>query len=262
MEKAKLNAYSTTTEYESPRPIKIGDVFYQIVEVDKDVPSTKDKNEMYYSLRLFVVKVEVQGIKKLLGENRLWIWLRAGNDCTSKFYIDDWTPTDNENFQRVDEAFEEWVEREDAEWKQSFPDEDRKFWQAHLWRKLFTSEEKARSFAKAYNTEYKNWWNAECDADSLPTWEKIWEEAENESENARLVAEQNECALEYKGYHTYIHYSAADKILYGKIEDIKDLVDFESESAVEIENEFHKAVDDYIAFCKEVGKGVEEEKGE
>lgn len=75
-------------------------------------------------------------------------------------------------------------------------------------------------------------------------------------------AERIEAVLEYKGYHTYIHYSAVDKVLYGKIEGIKDLVDFESESAVEIENEFHKAVDDYIAFCKEVGKGVEEEKGE
>lgn len=65
--------------------------------------------------------------------------------------------------------------------------------------------------------------------------------------------------LKYNGYHTYIHYSVADKVLYGKIEDIKDLVNFESESATEIENEFHKAVDDYIAFCSEVEKNVEED---
>lgn len=75
-----------------------------------------------------------------------------------------------------------------------------------------------------------------------------------------LTAERDDRKLEYKGYHTYIHYSATDKVLHGKIEGIKDLVDFESESAVEIENEFHKAVDDYIAFCNEVGKNVEEEK--
>lgn len=83
-------------------------------------------------------------------------------------------------------------------------------------------------------------------------------------EIARLTTERDdskiEYALEYKGYHTYIHYSAADKILYGRIEGVKDLVDFESESAVEIENEFHKTVDDYIAFCKEVGKGVGEKE--
>ena len=44
--------------------------------------------------------------------------------------------------------------------------------------------------------------------------------------------------LKYKGYYTVIHYSAEDKVLYGKIEDIDDLVSFESESAEEIEKEF------------------------
>ena len=74
----------------------------------------------------------------------------------------------------------------------------------------------------------------------------------------RLTAERNDSKIEYHGYHTYVRYSAADKVLCGKIEGIKDLVNFESESAVEIENEFHKAVDDYIAFCREVGKNVVE----
>lgn len=85
-------------------------------------------------------------------------------------------------------------------------------------------------------------------------------EAEHRAEIARLTAERNDSKIEYHGYHTYVRYSAADKVLYGKIEGIKDLVDFESESAVEVENEFHKAVDDYIAFCREVGKNVEEEE--
>lgn len=60
--------------------------------------------------------------------------------------------------------------------------------------------------------------------------------------------------LEYKGYWTDIEYSPADKVLHGKIEGINDLVNFESESAIEIEQEFHSAVDDYLAFCKEIGK--------
>ena len=89
--------------------------------------------------------------------------------------------------------------------------------------------------------------------------EKTAEIARLTAENARLTAERDDSKLEYNGYHTYIHYSVADKVLHGKIEGIKDLVDFESESAVEIENEFRKAVDDYIAFCREVGKNVEEE---
>lgn len=60
--------------------------------------------------------------------------------------------------------------------------------------------------------------------------------------------------LEYKGYWTNIEYSVEDKVLYGKIEGIDDLVTFESENAEDIEREFHSAVDDYLAFCKEVGK--------
>ena len=60
--------------------------------------------------------------------------------------------------------------------------------------------------------------------------------------------------LNYKGYVTKIEYSMEDKVLYGKIEGIKDLVVFESESATEIENEFHLAVDDYLEMCAELGK--------
>ncbi len=59
--------------------------------------------------------------------------------------------------------------------------------------------------------------------------------------------------LEYKGYFTRIEYSAEDNILYGKIEGIRDLVNFESDSAATIEEEFHQAVDDYLQFCEETG---------
>ena len=45
--------------------------------------------------------------------------------------------------------------------------------------------------------------------------------------------------LEYKGYYTKINFSVEDKVLFGKIEGINDLVNFESESIDEIENEFH-----------------------
>ena len=60
--------------------------------------------------------------------------------------------------------------------------------------------------------------------------------------------------LTYKGYYTEIHYSEEDKVLFGKIEGIADLVNFESDSARDIEEEFHKAVDDYLAYCKGEGK--------
>ena len=48
-------------------------------------------------------------------------------------------------------------------------------------------------------------------------------------------------------------------ILYGKIEGIIDLVTFESENSNEIVDEFHSAVDDYLAFCESVGKSPDKE---
>ena len=65
--------------------------------------------------------------------------------------------------------------------------------------------------------------------------------------------------LEYKGYHTRVEYDRDDMVLRGKIEGITDYVDFESRSLEHVEDEFHRAVDDYIEFCAEVGKNPEKE---
>lgn len=65
--------------------------------------------------------------------------------------------------------------------------------------------------------------------------------------------------LEYKGYHAKIEFISETKTLRGKIDGINDYVDFETANIAEIEKEFHDAVDDYIAFCEEVGKDPEKE---
>ena len=41
-------------------------------------------------------------------------------------------------------------------------------------------------------------------------------------------------------------YSAEDRVYYGKIDGIDDLVNFESDSAEGLEKAFHSAVDDYL----------------
>jgi len=63
--------------------------------------------------------------------------------------------------------------------------------------------------------------------------------------------------LRYKGYSTAIEFSADDGMLFGKIEDIRDLINFMGKDAAEIEQAFHEAVDDYLDFCKEAGKEPE-----
>ncbi len=70
---------------------------------------------------------------------------------------------------------------------------------------------------------------------------------------------KNSDLLRYKGYSARPEYSAEDRIFYGTILGISDLVDFQSDSAKELENEFHKAVDEYLAFCAEIGKKPEKE---
>ena len=60
--------------------------------------------------------------------------------------------------------------------------------------------------------------------------------------------------LEYKGYYTVIKIDLERHQLYGKIEGISDLVNFMSDSLSGIEKKFHSAVDNYLEFCREVGK--------
>lgn len=60
--------------------------------------------------------------------------------------------------------------------------------------------------------------------------------------------------LEYKGYYGSVNYSKDDDILYGKIEFIHDLVDFQGASLSEIKSAFHTSVDEYIETCKENNK--------
>lgn len=60
--------------------------------------------------------------------------------------------------------------------------------------------------------------------------------------------------MTYKGYSARPRYSAEDGIYFGKLLGINDLVTFESENVEGLEEEFHKAVDDYLAFCEEIGK--------
>jgi len=60
--------------------------------------------------------------------------------------------------------------------------------------------------------------------------------------------------MTYKGYIATVHYSDEDKVFFGKIHGINDLVTFEGDTAKSLSNEFHKAVDDYLKTCKTLGK--------
>lgn len=60
--------------------------------------------------------------------------------------------------------------------------------------------------------------------------------------------------LKYKGYDGLVLYSAEDKLLYGHIASIHDMVSYGGTGIEDLEANFHAAVDEYLAFCKETGK--------
>ncbi len=65
--------------------------------------------------------------------------------------------------------------------------------------------------------------------------------------------------LHYKGYHAKAEYSVDDQLFYGRVLGLTDLVDFYAENAKDVEKEFHASVDEYLAFCAEIGKEPQKE---
>jgi predicted HicB family RNase H-like nuclease len=60
--------------------------------------------------------------------------------------------------------------------------------------------------------------------------------------------------MEYKGYRGLVRYSAEDRVFFGEILGIDDLVNFEGANVDELEQAFHEAVDDYLALCAKLGR--------
>ena len=67
--------------------------------------------------------------------------------------------------------------------------------------------------------------------------------------------------MKYKGYDGSIQYSKEDGVYHGKIQNIDDLVNYESKKLKDIKEAFVKAVDDYLEFCKADGKEPNVPKG-
>lgn len=64
-------------------------------------------------------------------------------------------------------------------------------------------------------------------------------------------------ALTYKGFIGSVHYNANDRVFFGKLEGINDLVTFEGTTVDELENSFKFMVDEHIIDCEEEGIPVE-----
>ena len=63
--------------------------------------------------------------------------------------------------------------------------------------------------------------------------------------------------LKHSGYTARVEFSAEDRVFFGKLDDITDLVSFEGNTVEELENAFREAVEDYLVLCNATGKQPE-----
>ena len=60
--------------------------------------------------------------------------------------------------------------------------------------------------------------------------------------------------INYKDYTASIEVDVEAGILFGRVLDINDVVTFKGKTVEEAREEFQNSVDDYLAFCEELGE--------
>lgn len=60
--------------------------------------------------------------------------------------------------------------------------------------------------------------------------------------------------FKYKGYEGSVVANLRDNCLHGKLLFVDDLITYEASTIADLQKAFQEAVDDYLAFCEEVGK--------
>lgn len=63
--------------------------------------------------------------------------------------------------------------------------------------------------------------------------------------------------IQYKGYVGSVEFSEEDNLFFGKVLGIRSLISYQVETASELINDFHGAVDDYLAMCESEGRSPE-----
>lgn len=63
--------------------------------------------------------------------------------------------------------------------------------------------------------------------------------------------------LEYRGYIGSVSFDAEAEILHGTVVNTRDVITFQGESVSEIKQAFKESVEDYLAFCAELGEEPE-----
>jgi predicted HicB family RNase H-like nuclease len=59
--------------------------------------------------------------------------------------------------------------------------------------------------------------------------------------------------MEYKGYVGRVEFDEDERVLHGRVDNIRSVVTFVADRAEDIEREFQLSVDEYLSFCAEQG---------
>ncbi|MEM9925637.1 MAG: type II toxin-antitoxin system HicB family antitoxin [Cyanobacteria bacterium P01_D01_bin.50] len=60
--------------------------------------------------------------------------------------------------------------------------------------------------------------------------------------------------MTYKGYSANLEVDVEAGIIFGRVLDINDVITFKGKTVEEARQEFQKSVDDYLAFCEDLGE--------
>lgn len=63
--------------------------------------------------------------------------------------------------------------------------------------------------------------------------------------------------MKYKGYHGQVTYDEEAKLFHGEVLGLKDVITFQGTSVDELEQAFKDSIDEYLDFCKELGRPAE-----
>ncbi len=61
-------------------------------------------------------------------------------------------------------------------------------------------------------------------------------------------------AMTHRGYRARIEFDAEDRLFFGRLAGIRDIITFHGMTVDELENAFKEAVDDYLATCAKLGE--------
>jgi predicted HicB family RNase H-like nuclease len=60
--------------------------------------------------------------------------------------------------------------------------------------------------------------------------------------------------MNYKGYNGKVEYDDEAGVFYGDVIGLRDVVTFKGASVKELQKSFRESIDDYLIFCKRMGK--------